>query len=56
MYSCINVYAADAVFLSAEDKYLLCDIKSKISYGWWFGFYGISTFIGYLMQNPFLYK
>ena len=21
-----------------------------------FGFYGISTFVGYLMSNPFLYK
>ena len=24
--------------------------------GWLFGFYGISTFVGYLMPNPFLYK
>ena len=23
---------------------------------WLFGFYGISTFAGYLMPNPFLYK
>ena len=23
---------------------------------WLFGFYSISTFVGYLMQNPFLYK
>ena len=23
---------------------------------WFVGFYGISTFIGYLMPNPFLYK
>ena len=23
---------------------------------WLFGFYGISTFVGYLMPNPFLYK
>ena len=22
----------------------------------WFGFYGISNFVGYLMPNPFLYK
>ena len=22
--------------------------------GWLFGFYGISTFVGYLMPNPFL--
>ena len=24
--------------------------------GWLIGFYGISTFVGYLMPNPFLYK
>ena len=24
--------------------------------GWSFGFYGISTFIGYLTPNPFLSK
>ena len=23
---------------------------------WVFGFYGLSTFVGYLMPNPFLYK
>ena len=23
---------------------------------WLFGFYGISTLVGYLMPNPFLYK
>ena len=26
------------------------------SVGWLFGFYGISTIVGYLMPNPFLYK
>ena len=24
--------------------------------GWLFGFYGVSTFVGYLMPNPFLYE
>ena len=24
--------------------------------GWYVGFYGISTFVGYLTPNPFLYK
>ena len=30
----------------------------KIIFGliWLFGFYGISTLVGYLMPNPFLYK
>ena len=25
-------------------------------YGWLFGFYGISTFVGYLTPDPFLWK
>ena len=25
-------------------------------YSWLVGFYGISTFVGYLTPNPFLYK
>ena len=28
----------------------------RLLVGWLFGFYGISTFVGYLMPNPFLYK
>ena len=27
---------------------------SIIKVGWFVGFYGISTFVGYLMPNPFL--
>ena len=30
--------------------------KNEALIGWLFGFYGISTFVGYLMPNPFLYK
>ena len=32
------------------------NIKSFDPYGWigWLGFYGISTFVGYSMPNPFL--
>ena len=30
--------------------------QSDIEIGWLFGFCGISTFIGYLMPNPFLYR
>ena len=26
------------------------------SYGWLVGFYGVSTFVGYLTPNPFLCK
>ena len=31
-------------------------IVSVILVGWLFGFYSISTLVGYLMPNPFLYK
>ena len=31
-------------------------IKQKTQVGWLFGFYGISTFVGYLTPNPFLCK
>ena len=29
---------------------------SQTDVGWLFGFYGLSTFVGYLMPNSFLYK
>ena len=31
-------------------------VKNDVFVGWLFGFYGISTFAGYLTLNPFLYK
>ena len=30
--------------------------EKKRKIGWLFGFYGISTFVGYLTPNPFLSK
>ena len=35
---------------------MLCLVCWNIDVGWLFGFYGISTFVGYLTSNPFLYK
>ena len=35
--------------------FLIDDLKFP-EVGWLFGFYGISTFVGYLMPNLFLYK
>ena len=33
------------------------NIENKwLSFGWLFEFYGISTFVGYLTPNPFLWK
>ena len=32
------------------------ELNSYCLLGWLFGFYGISTFVGYLTPNPFLYK
>ena len=42
------------VIFSLYDMSLL-EIKGVL-YGWLVGFYGISTFVGYLTPNPFLYK
>ena len=39
--------------------YYKLNVKSVTIFGWlvgWLGFYGISTFVGYLMTNPFLCK
>ena len=35
---------------------LLLLVVVVVVVGWLFGFHGISTFEGYLMPNPFLYK
>ena len=37
-------------------KRCLKTIEEYQKYSWLVGFYGISTFVGYLMPNPFLYK
>ena len=37
------------MLLSLTDTYIYLD-------GWWVGFYGILTFLDYLMLNPSLYK
>ena len=34
----------------------MIDVKLNWLVSWLIGFYGISTFVGYLMPNPFLYK
>ena len=45
-----------------NDSKMLVNIQNKNTekllnlVGWLFGFYGRSTFVGYLMPNPFLYK
>ena len=43
------------LFFELEKAY---DTAGKFGWlvGWLFGFYGISTLVGYLMPNPFLYK
>ena len=33
-----------------------CSMSNPVLNVCLFGFYGISTFVGYLMLNPFLYK
>ena len=38
-----------------KKKHRYHNFKTKL-FGWLFGFYGISTFVGHLTQNPFLYQ
>ena len=59
----------EANFSTSSDKKIHCAfpwtkkqkwkkwiIVNFLRVSWLFGFYGISTFAGYLMPNPFLYK
>ena len=39
-----------------ENIVYMCMLQEYWLVGWMFGFYGISTFVGYLTPNPFLYK
>ena len=36
-----------------QSNIVICEISGLV---WFVGFYGISTFVGYLTPNPFLYK
>ena len=40
--------------LGTATKWLVQGLEDLVS--WFLGFYGISTFVGYLMPNPFLCK
>ena len=40
----------------ADDVSVLITSSAEVEDGWLVGFYGISTFVGYLMPNPFLCK
>ena len=44
--------------LKKQNESLVKDFDKKDVTNWFglFGFYGISTLVGYLMPNPFLYK
>ena len=37
-------------------KVIKYDVDDGWLDGWFFGFYGIATYVGYLMPNPFLNK
>ena len=50
-----NNWHSDILYLSNPFATGSNDTRS-FYVGWLFGFYGISTFVGYLMPNPFLYK
>ena len=44
-------YKCDVTFV-----YILLLCKKSVCTIWFVGFYGISTLVGYLKPNPFLYK
>ena len=50
----------DLIWIKEVKKRILNCTEQKNTIHWsivcLFGFYGISTFVGYLMLNPFLYK
>ena len=48
---CIYVFIYICIYVC-----IYIDIYIFIYVGWLFGFYVISTFVGYLLPNPFLYK
>ena len=49
-----NIYNACNINYTLKEKCLIPKLMN-VGFGM-FGFYGISTFVGYLMPNPFLYK
>ena len=55
IYICVCVYMFVCIFVSFLSNVYVCTYK-QFNHGWLVGFYGISTFVGYLMPNPFLYK
>ena len=44
------------VYMPLYKETKLTELSENVYVGWLFGFYGISTFEGYLTPNPFLYK
>ena len=43
-------------YYTASASCMYMQIRNHLIGCWLFGFYGILTFVGYLMPNPFLYK
>ena len=56
------IFSSETILTKESDIYqsvflLKSKLKLNLKTGCWLiGFYGISTFVGYLMSNPFLYK
>ena len=46
----------NALVCRCEHIYMSTKDNKKVLVGWLFGFYGKSTFVGYLMSNPFSWK
>ena len=54
IFTCVYTYVNTYTYVCVCVCVCVCVMMMLV--GWLFGFYGISTFVGYLMPNPFLYK
>ena len=50
------IWSLEGNILGNKLTIVVRDFTGAWRVGWLFGFYGISTFVGYLMPNSFLYK
>ena len=59
-FSCIYMQVSERLYVcllvnACVNKWVR-ELRVYVLRGWLVGFYGISTFVGYLTPNPFLYK
>ena len=52
----VKIHPKILKYLYSNQIKVLINALSKLTNGWLLGVYGISTIVGYLTPNPFLYK